>query len=137
MTDKKRNLFLLFFLWTGPGLISASAGSFESGTITQHVSSRGVSEQCVEIAPMPKAHYSKHDLKTQSDYCSIAFDKVALCPKLWSTSPGTIVYEIDATKYNNDYVKLRLERIKALFRETDKYRSSFCVNFSRSPVRFL
>ena len=82
---------------------AGASGSFESGKITDYVSTNGVNEQCIELAPMPKAHYSKHDRKTQSDYCSIDFSKVALCPKLWSTSPGTIIYEIDVSKFNNDY----------------------------------
>lgn len=91
------------------GVILASAveasDNFASGAVTNYVSSNGISEQCIELAPMPKAHYSKHDRKIQSDYCSIDFNKVALCPKLWSTSPGTIIYEIDVAKYDNDYIK--------------------------------
>lgn len=90
-------------------LIQASvveaSGNFASGAVTNYVSSNGVNEQCIEIAQMPKAHYSKHDRKTQSAYCSIDFSEVALCPKLWSTSPGTIIYQIDVTKYDNDYTK--------------------------------
>lgn len=85
--------------------IANASGNFESGKVTSFVSANGVNEQCIELAPMPKAHYTKHDRKTQSDYCSIDFGKTALCPKLWSTSPGTIIYEIDASKYNNDYTQ--------------------------------
>ncbi len=88
---------------------ASASGNFESGKVSGFVSANGVNEQCIELAPMPKAHYSKHDLKTQSDYCSIDFSKTALCPKLWSTSPGTIIYEIDVSKYNNDYTRFEKE----------------------------
>jgi len=104
MTYARRNfLFITILLWVISGLSTAVAGGFESGAITPYVSANGVSEQCIEIAPMPKAHYSKHDLETQSDYCSIDFSKVALCPKLWSTSPGTIIFDIDVDKFGGDY----------------------------------
>jgi len=86
-------------------MFSVTVFGFESGTITPYISANGVSEQCIELAPMPKAHYSKKDGETQAAYCSIDFSKVALCPKLWSTSPGTIVYEIDAASYGGDYTR--------------------------------
>ena len=98
-------LLLLLLIWAGPGLNTVNAGAPVSGVVASFTSPNGVSEQCIEITPMPKAHYSKKDRKTQSDYCSIDFSKTALCPKLWSTSPGTIVYEIDAAKYNDDYTQ--------------------------------
>ena len=84
-------------------MFSVTAFGFESGTITPYVSANGVSEQCIELAPMPKAHYSKKDGETQAAYCSIDFSKVALCPKLWSTSPGTIIFDIDVDKFGGDY----------------------------------
>ena len=84
---------------------ASASGNFESGKVTEFISANGISEQCIELAPMPRAHYSKHDHKTQSDYCSIDFSKAALCPKLWSTSPGTIIYEIDVSKFNDDYTQ--------------------------------
>ena len=82
-----------------------ASGNFELGKVSGFVSANGINEQCIELAPMPKAHYSKHDRKTQSGYCEIDFSKTALCPKLWSTSPGTIIYEIDVSKYNNDFTE--------------------------------
>ncbi len=104
-SSKCSSLILAVSLWVTFGLSTTSADSFEAGTITSYVSSNGVSEQCIELAPMPKAHYSKKDAEFQAAYCSIDFSKVALCPKLWSTSPGTIVYEIDATSYAGDYTR--------------------------------
>ena len=106
MSHKKCNsILLLIFLWAGSGLVATFAGEPVSGAITSYTSPNGLSEQCIEITPMPKAHYSKKDLRTQAEYCSIDFSKVALCPKLWSTSPGTIIYRIDAAKYNGDYTQ--------------------------------
>ena len=95
----------LFLHWACFDLTTASASEVVSGAITAYTSPNGVSEQCIEITPMPQAHYSKKDRKIQSEYCSIEFSKTALCPKLWSTSPGTIVYEVDAAKYNGDYTQ--------------------------------
>ena len=100
-------LFLNVFMFVPT---ASASGNFESGKITGFVSANGVSEQCIELAPMPKAHYSKHDRKTQSDYCSIDFSKAALCPKLWSTSPGTVIYEIDVSKFDNDYTQFEKQQ---------------------------
>jgi len=106
MPHEKHNFVLvLLSFWAGSGIATAVADAPVSGAITSYTSPNGVSEQCIEITPMPRAHYSKKDLKTQADYCSIDFSKVALCPKLWSTSPGTIIYQIDETKYNGDYTQ--------------------------------
>ena len=41
-----------------------ASGDFESGVVASFTSVNGVSEQCIELAPMPHAHYSKHDRKT-------------------------------------------------------------------------
>lgn len=106
MFNKKlQSILVLLFFWAGPGIATAMAAAPVSGAATSYVSPNGLSEQCIEITPMPKAHYSKKDLNRQAEYCSIDFSKVAVCPKLWSTSPGTIVYQIDLSEYDGDYLK--------------------------------
>jgi len=62
-------------------------------------SANGLVEQCVRIAAFPGAHYSEQDLAEEQRYCALDFSRLALCPKLWSTSPGTILYEIEGTDY--------------------------------------
>ena len=73
-----------------------------SGTVTEFSSPNGVVEQCIRIQPMPGAQISNHDLKTESDYCELDLSRLALCPKLWSTSPGTILYEFDTAAHGAD-----------------------------------
>ena len=65
-----------------------------AGETTEYVSPNGLTEKCVRIAPPPGAHYSKHDRKEEADFCALDLHRLALCPKLWSTSAGTIVYDI-------------------------------------------
>ena len=62
----------------------------------------GLTEQCIRIQPMPGADFSKHDRKTEEKYCALDLYRLALCPKLWSTSPGTILYEIDLARWDGD-----------------------------------
>ena len=70
-----------------------------AGAATEFRTVTGLVEQCVRIAPFPGAQYSKHDLDEEQGYCSLDFAELALCPKLWSTSPGTILFEIDGGDY--------------------------------------
>ena len=65
----------------------------------------GLVEQCVRIADFPGAHYTKHDRKQEKQYCALDFSQLALCPKLWSTSPGTILYDIDVDAYEGGYAR--------------------------------
>ena len=65
------------------------------GEIVTFQSPNGITEECIRIAPMPGAHYSKKDKEAESKFCGLDLYRLALCPKLWSTSPGTILYEID------------------------------------------
>jgi hypothetical protein len=73
-------------------------------TETTFTSPNGVVERCVRIAPIPGGDYSEDDVEEEEGYCAIDFyaPTVALCPKTWSTSPGTIVYDISAGPYAND-----------------------------------
>lgn len=56
-----------------------------------------VTELCVAAAKLPMGNYSQDDVEDESELCSIDFynNSVALCPKTWSTSPGTIINELD------------------------------------------
>lgn len=65
-----------------------------TGELTEFRSANGLVERCIRIADFPGAHYSKHDRQVEARYCGLDFAKLALCPKLWSTSPGTVLYEI-------------------------------------------
>lgn len=85
-------------------LVSASLSAAPvEGEVTSFPVGDDVVEHCIRIADFPGAHYSKHDLKDEVKYCKLDFKELALCPKLWSTSPGTILYEIDVSVYGGDY----------------------------------
>lgn len=91
-------------VFTYSAAISALAAPVD-GEIAQFRSPGGVDEQCIHIQPLPGAKYSKKDQETESEYCELDLYQLALCPKLWSTSPGTILYEIDLEAYGGDPVK--------------------------------
>jgi len=70
--------------------------------------------QCIILNKFPGdsgAKYPSTDTKKEDALCGIDFtDKgVGLCPKTWSTSPGTIVYDISKSKYNGDPGKFEAE----------------------------
>ena len=93
MTNTLNKLALaiaLSTLFAGP----VAAAPVEGETVA-FSSPGGLTEQCIRIEPLPGADFSKHDRKTEAEYCALDLYRLALCPKLWSTSPGTILYEID------------------------------------------
>jgi len=62
-------------------------------------------EQCIALNRFSKdsgAQYRPTDADKEAKLCGVDFnDKgIGLCPKTWSTSPGTIVYSISQSKYN-------------------------------------
>lgn len=87
-------------------ILLASAAAAQAapveGTVSEFRSPAGLAEQCIRIAPMPGADFSKHDRRDEEDYCELDLYRLALCPKLWSTSPGTILYEIDLDAWGGD-----------------------------------
>ena len=64
------------------------------GAVTEYPAADGLVERCIRIDPFPGAAYSDKDREVESDYCALDLERLALCPKLWSTSPGTIVFEL-------------------------------------------
>ncbi len=63
-------------------------------------SPNGISEKCIVLPKMPRGKYSSGDIQDENNYCGLNFyeETAGLCPKTWSTSPGTIVYKIDPAK---------------------------------------
>jgi hypothetical protein len=81
------------------GLVQAS--SEVRGETVTHVSPNGVQERCVMLARMPGATYRTEGEAQERRLCAIDFHQPthALCPKLFSTSPGTLVYDLSAGPY--------------------------------------
>src|SRR6266446_2335345 len=91
-----------FLVWTSLWWLvlstCAQGGQFQ-GTITPYGK-----ERCIALNRFSKesgARYLSEDEAKESKLCAIAFDDkgIGLCPKTWSTSPGTIVYDIRKSKY--------------------------------------
>lgn len=76
------------------GVMANAYAAPVAGKATPYTSANGVEERCVRIEKFPGAHYSKHDHHTEKQYCGLELGRMVMCPKLWSTSPGTILYEI-------------------------------------------
>jgi hypothetical protein len=91
------------------------------GKATTFTSPNGLEEACVRIAPIPGGDYSKGDVRDEAAYCAIDFyaPAIALCPKTWSTSPGTMIYDISEGPYAND--RAAFERNACLEREAAKH----------------
>jgi hypothetical protein len=64
----------------------------------------GATETCVALAKMPGGVYSAEDQAQERALCALdIYDaRVAVCPKLKSTSPGTFVYELTRGPFAKD-----------------------------------
>lgn len=89
---------------------AVAASDAVQGDVTTYQSPNGVKERCVRITPVPGGTYSKGDKEEEARYCSVDLyaPTVALCPKTWSTSPGTMIYDISSGPYAGD--RARFER---------------------------
>lgn len=61
----------------------------------------GNQEACIALAQIPGGDYSQKDVEKENEYCMVDFYKEghALCPKTWSTSPGTMVYDLKKSDF--------------------------------------
>ncbi|PYG26265.1 hypothetical protein [Pelagimonas varians] len=89
-----------FVAFTAPAFASDAV----KGAETLFSSPNGLTERCVRIISIPGGEYSKHDLTDEAAYCDIDLHAptVALCPKTWSTSPGTMIYDVRNGPYANN-----------------------------------
>jgi hypothetical protein len=92
------------------------------GTVTDYTSPGGINEQCIALEPMPGGRYPANDKKQEKHYCSIDFyaPNTALCPKVWSTSPGTIIYDLSGSAFagkKHRFTQTRCREQKKLDRE--------------------
>jgi hypothetical protein len=93
-----------WFVLVSLALVSGGLGAAPvAGQVENFPVSTDLVEQCVRITAFPLAIYSEQDLDQEKFYCELDFSQLALCPKIWSTSPGTILYKIDKDAYGDDY----------------------------------
>ena len=76
-------------------LFTTATGAEVSGETRTFPGPEGVQERCIRLSAFPGAVYSKKDQETEAAYCAIDVARTGLCPKLWSTSPGTLIYELE------------------------------------------
>ena len=89
----------------------AAAATF-SGTAINHRSPHGLDEQCIILDRMPGGSYSDADRKLEKEFCAIDFyaGGHALCPKVFSTSPGTLIYALSRGQYAGDMAAFEAEQ---------------------------
>jgi hypothetical protein len=89
----------------GPVLLSALVSSVFAadlpGASEFYTSPNGITEACVAIEHADGGAYSDADAAQERALCAIDFYSGghALCPKTFSTSPGTLVYDISSGRY--------------------------------------
>lgn len=99
ISDKYRHRSVSFFYRdVGRG------GDAVEGTVSTFRSWFGVPEKCVRISPIPDGSYDKDDIKDEQDFCEIDFysHDIALCPKIWSTSVGVVMYDISSGQFEGE-----------------------------------
>jgi hypothetical protein len=66
------------------------------GEVREFRSSGGIVERCIALARMPGGAYSAEDAAQEAALCAIDFTdgQSAVCPKVFSTSPGSLIYDL-------------------------------------------
>jgi hypothetical protein len=109
----RRPVGALLFAAAGLALTGtvALASSAVTGTVTEFKSPRGSSEQCVALDHVPGGNYSQADVAKEREFCSIDLhgDTHALCPKVFSTSPGTLIFDLSGGAYAGDPARFERE----------------------------
>jgi hypothetical protein len=89
----------------------AWASSSVRGKTVEFNSPNGARERCVALERMPGARYTDQDAEKEAEFCSIDFyrGKYGLCPKVFSTSPGTLVFPLADGAYTGNAERLERE----------------------------
>ena len=82
----------------------AAGSSTVAGEGSTFRSAGGVEERCVVLARMPGGAYRESDVQEERGFCTIDFyaGTHALCPKLFSTSPGTLIHDLRGGAFARD-----------------------------------
>ena len=88
-----------------------------TGKTIDYTSSNGVKEQAISLPNIPNGKYSKKDAAKQTKFLAIDFynSKIALCPKTWSTSPGTMVRDVSKSGIRRQKIISNLFCFKAFY----------------------
>jgi hypothetical protein len=90
---------------------AALASSAVRGNETTFRSPAGAVERCIALRPMPGGHYPDADRAVERELCGIDFygRTHALCAKVFSTSPGTLVFDLRDGPYDGDPARFERE----------------------------
>jgi hypothetical protein len=86
------------------GTGTAAGSELVRGKTANYRSPAGVQERCVMLERMPEAVYRESDTREEAAFCAIDLHGLthAMCPKLFSTSPGTLVYDVSSGPYGGN-----------------------------------
>lgn len=101
--------FQIWVAWSGLAISGAVAAEVD-GERREFEAPGGLTEACVAIRHAPDGKYTEADAAVERALCAIDFysGSTALCPKTFSTSPGTLVYDLSSRTYAgraNDFEK--------------------------------
>ncbi len=95
----KKIIFTTLFL--GHSII-INASDKVMGTASEFVSPSGIKEQCIVLKHIPEGIYSEQDLQIEQNYCAMdIYTNTGMCPKTWSTSPGTMFYPLKGSHFSS------------------------------------
>ena len=102
----------LFTALSLSGSTSLTAAATFSGSAVTYRTPNGLEEQCLSIRRMPGGTYSDTDRDQERKFCAIDFyaGNHALCPKVFSTSPGTLIYDLSKGQYAGDIAAFEAEQ---------------------------
>jgi len=101
---------------------SVTASDQVIGTTVEFSSPRGIKEQCIALTHMPGGIYTDQDRHIEKKYCSMdIYSNTGLCPKTWSTSPGTMFYPLAGSKYKS----------------IAQFENSVCKNQKHIPIKSI
>ena len=93
-------------------LIVATFGSAQTvhsssavrGAVKEFISPGEATERCIALDHMPGGTYTDEDAAREAELCTVDFydNKHALCPKVFSTSPGTLIYNLAGSTYSGN-----------------------------------
>jgi hypothetical protein len=94
------------------GTTSLTAAAAFRGKAVNHRSPLGLEEQCIILDRMPGGTYSDAEGELEQAFCDIDFytGSHALCPKVFSTSPGTLVYNLSQGQYAGNFRSFEAEQ---------------------------
>jgi hypothetical protein len=99
----------------GVALWAGTASAAVNGAATYYASPGDTRESCIAITHAPDGTYSDDDIRAEASLCSIDFysGNYGLCPKTFSTSPGTLVYDISSGEYAGRAADFETEHCRA------------------------